>query len=129
MGENDLSIGFHCGRDTQKVELSNKNSLTTWGGFQIFFRNIILGMHSISKTEQLDEGKNTFGRNIWCKWNKSCCGSCFSIVANDISWYVPRYRPNIMQQYLLSEQNLTEAPTEVSYLQKFLFYFKDITSR
>ena len=43
------------------------------------------------------------------------------IKIDHIHWYVPPYTPSIQQQGILSKQILSKTPTELRYIERFVF--------
>ena len=43
------------------------------------------------------------------------------IKANSIEWYLPHYSPSIPQQVILSNQIFSKLPTELQYVERFVF--------
>ena len=48
------------------------------------------------------------------------------IKIDHIHWYVPHYTPFIQQQGILSEQNIRKPPTELQYIDRSVFFSKEI---
>ena len=44
------------------------------------------------------------------------------IKLDQIHSYTPKYTPSVQQQGLLSKQNLSTTPTELSYVEKISFF-------
>ena len=48
------------------------------------------------------------------------------IKIDHIHWYVPHYTPFIQQQGILSEQIIRKPPTELQYIERSVFFSKEL---
>ena len=51
------------------------------------------------------------------------------IKRDHIYWYVPSYIPSIQQHGKLSKQFLSKTPTELRYIERFVFFLKEIINQ
>ena len=119
---NHLSFGFNRSRDTRRDELgSNKNikgkyhlriMLKYVFGFAEHQQKTTYGLgYKITPTRNKDEAVIDEAAGIADARTK----------ADHIHWYVPHYTPSVQQQDIVFEQILNKTPTELRYVEGFVF--------
>ena len=119
---NDLSLGFHCNRNTRKDELAQNKNVK--GKYRL--RNMLKDVFGFPQChEKATYGlgyKLTLRRNKDCAVIDKAVGTADARVKIDhIHWYVPHYTPSIQQKSTLSKQILSKTPTELRYVERSVF--------
>ena len=120
--ENDLSIGFDNSRNRRKDELALNKNIKGKYHLKIKLKDVFgFAKHQDKATCGLGY-KLTLTRNKDDAVIDKANGIADARIKIDyIHWYVPHFTPSIQQQSILSKQILSRTPTELRYIERFVF--------
>ena len=121
-GSDDLSTGFDRDRNRRQRELTNSKNHKG----KYHFRNLLKVVSGFSE----HQSKATFGLSYKliitrnsdsAVLNKGIATNIGKIKINAIEWHVLHYTPTFQQQTILCNQTLSEIPTELQYVERYVF--------
>ena len=119
---NDLSIGFDHSHNRRRDKLTNNKNVKGKHHPKIMLKDVF------GFAEHQEKATYVLGYNLTLTRNKD--GAVIDkgvgiadarIEVDHIHWYVPHYTPSIQQQSILSNRNLRKTPTELRYVERFVF--------
>ena len=121
-GSDDLSIGFDRDRIRRRNELTNNKNIKGKYHIRIYLKDIF-GFAEYQEKGTYGLGyKLTLTRNTDnAVLNKANAINNGKVKINALEWYVPHYNPSVQQQSILSKQILNKTPTQIQYLERFVF--------
>ena len=118
----DLSKRFDRSRNRRKDELTQNKNIKGNYHLRILFRD------TFGFAEHQEKATYGIGYKLALTRNKDdavidkAAGSAEARTKIDyIHWYVPHYTPSTQQQGILSEQILNKTPTELQYIERYVF--------
>ena len=119
---NDLSISFDHSRNKRRDELALNKNIKGKYHVKIMLKDVFgFAEHQEKATYGLGY-KLTLTRNKDDAVIDKAGGIADARIKIDyIHWYVPHYTPSIQQQSTLSKQILSKTPTELRYVERFVF--------
>ena len=119
---NDLSIGFDHSRNRRRDELALNKNIKGKYHVKIMLKDVF------GFAEHQEKATYGLGYKLTLTRNKDDAvidkANAIADARNRIDhihWFVPHYTPSIQQQSTLSEQILSKTPTELRYVERFVF--------
>ena len=119
---NDLSVGFDYSRNRRRDELALNKNIKGKYHVKIMLKDIFGFVEHQEKATYGLGYKLTLTRNKDdAVIDKADAIANARIRIDHIHWYVPHYTPSIQQQSTLSKQILSKTPTELRYVERYVF--------
>ena len=124
-----LSIGFHRDRNRRQRDLTNNKNKKGKTRVRVMLKDVFGFAEHQGKAAQGPGYKLTLPRNSDnFVLNEANATNIAGKKIYGIKWYVPHFTLSMEQQKIISKQILSQIPTELQYVERFVF-MKDVESR
>ena len=118
----DLSIGFCRSSERRRDDMTNNKNIKGKFHLRIMLIDVFGSAEHQEKATYGLGYKPTLTRNkVEAVIDKVAGITDARVEIDQIYWYVAQYTPSIQQQSILSKQNFSKTPTELSYFERSVF--------
>ena len=122
-GSDDLSVGFDHDRNREQWQLTTDRNIKGKYHVRIMLKSIFGSVeHQEKATFGLGYKLTSTGNTDKSILNKTDATNIGKNNINAIEWYVSHYTPSNAQQSMFSKQILSKVPTEIQYMERFVFW-------